>query len=356
MLRDIIQMSYLILVADVTLLLFILFNSTFAPERRGGFLLSTSISLLMVLCNIFVCMCEGSGEHLGALKFFMAMSYAISGPVVLPFIRMSAVIVKRVRFTLYGFAIVNALLSFSSIWTGWIFYYEPDGTMKLGPLSPIPFFLCAMYIAVMLAASFLKFRRGMRGESAFLALLSAAIVMAAVLNTVYGFQFLISGMAVLSCIFYYMYFASQTLTRDALTNALNRHSFYKDITALKKRQMIVISLDLNGLKQINDTQGHDAGDRAILAVADCVHELLPSRCRFYRMGGDEFEILCPGMRLSDAKALFGKLGAAVQQRGYSTAIGYCAYTKEQDMDAVIRAADEMMYENKRQMKAEKAEV
>lgn len=353
MIRDIIQMSFLILIGDLTLIVFILFNSTLSRRRRAAFLASAGISLLMVICNMIVYLFEGTGTHRTLLEWVCAVSYAVSGPVVLPVIALSGVIAKNIRRCLYAFAGCNAVLSFVSIWNGCIFCFDASCTMHLGQLSPIPYFLSAMYLAVILAASFIKFRLGFRGESGFLAVLCVGILAATVLNTAFHYKFLISGMAVLSCIFYYLFYTTQTLTRDALTNALNRHSFYKDIALMKKRQMIVVSMDLNGLKQINDTQGHDAGDRAILTVADCIHEILPVRCRLYRMGGDEFEILCPAMPLAEGRALVSKIKAAVQAKGYSTAAGLGEYTKEMDFEAVFRTVDEQMYQDKRRMKAER---
>lgn len=351
MIKDIIQMSYLIIVANVTLLLFVLFNSTLNARRRAAFLVAGATSLVMILCNIGVYLYMGTGSHLWLLRVFDAISYAVSGPVVLPFINLSSVISKRIRYLLIAFATVNAVLSVASIFTGWVFSFDAQGNFSLGPLSPIPFLLSGMYLAVLLAASFLKYRLGFRGESMFITVLSIGILAAVILNTVFKFKFLISGMAVLSSLFYYLFFTTQTLTRDALTGALNRHSFYKDTASLKKRQMFVIAMDLNGLKQINDTQGHDEGDKAILAVADCAMELLPLRCRFYRMGGDEFEILYPGAKREEVEMLAEKLKAAVQAKQYSVAIGFEEYTKGMDLDAVIREADAVMYADKARMKA-----
>lgn len=273
--REIIQQSYLIIVANVTLLLFVLFNSTLAAKRKWCFLLAGIISLVMLGTNVVSYTFEGTGEHIWLITFCNAIGYTISGPVMIPFIVLSGVIKKPTRVAVIACATINMVASFASIFTGWIFTVDSTGTVKFGPLSPMPYMFSAMYLAILIVASILKFRFGQRSESIFLLVLSGCIITGTFLNTVLHYHYLITGMAVLSTIFYYTYFTTQTLTRDALTNALNRHSFYKDIETLKKKQMIVISIDLNWLKQINDTQGHDAGDRAIISVADCATEVLP---------------------------------------------------------------------------------
>ncbi len=348
--KEIIQMSYLILTANITLLIFIWFNSVFTLKKKLPFLVSTLISLLMVVCNIIMYSFQGTGTHLLLLKVFTAISYAVSGAVILPFILISPVIQKKIRILLQIFASLNILLSLSSIFNGCIFRYDMQGNVSLGKLSPIPFYLSAMYLAVLFAASVIKFRLGLREESIFIMVLNVGIILAVVMNTVFDYKFLISGMAVLSTLFYYLFFTTQTLTRDALTDAFNRHSFYKDIESMKKKQMFIISMDLNGLKQINDTLGHDEGDKAILAAAESAFQLLPARFRLYRMGGDEFEILCPNCKEEEILKLTAELKASVQNKNYSIAVGYAEYQKDSDFEEIFRQADVMMYDDKLRMK------
>lgn len=351
MIRDIIQMSYLIVVADITLILFISFNSALPRKKKLQFLLAAGIAAVMVMCNILTSYAKAQGQHSIISKVAMGLSYSLSGPVILPVIFLSSVIKPKIRIVLQAAASVNIILCMASISTGWVFRLTADGGIELGLFSPVPFYLSAMYLAVLIAASFMKYRLGFRGESIFLAFLSLGVLSAVVLNTAYGFQFLVSGMAVLSSIFYYLFFTVQTLTRDALTNARNRHSFYKDVEGMKRHHMYLVSMDLNGLKQINDTQGHDAGDRAILAVSECVFECLLSGCRFYRMGGDEFEIICPDISRHDVIVLLKKIKTAVEARSHSVAMGFAEYHRGMDFDKVFKEADAMMYDNKQKMKA-----
>lgn len=351
MIKEMIQMSYLIVVAGITLLIFLLNNSTLTAKRKLSFLVGVTISLMMIVCNIVVYLFSGTGQHIMLMKIFSAISYSISGPVMLPFIFVTNVIKKKIRITVLCLASFNVLLSVVSIFNGCIFAFDDMGNRSLGKLATVPYILSFIYIALLLVASLNKFRLGFKNESIFIFLLSICIVAATIMNAVFHFKFLISGMAVLSCSFYYMFFTTETLTRDALTGAFNRHSFYKDIENMKKRQMFIVSMDLNGLKQINDTQGHDAGDKAILSVSDSAFEILPMKCRFYRMGGDEFEILYPNSNFSDVELTMQKIKDAVAKKGYSIAIGFGEYKKGMNFDDVFREVDAIMYEDKARMKA-----
>lgn len=79
---------------------------------------------------------------------------------------------------------------------------------------------------------------------------------------------------------------------DALTGCLNRHAYETDINKLDlKKEWIYISLDLNSLKHINDTYGHDVGDEMICAAAACMTASFGEFGKVYRIGGDEFVVI-----------------------------------------------------------------
>ena len=356
MLKDIIQMSYLPVVADLTLIFFIVYNSTLGKKRQRTFIISAIICLAMIICNMITYSFEGNTSYTVLMKAAMFVSYSISGPVILPFVFISGAVSKKMMSMLNIMTASNIALSFVSIFTECVFGLDNEGNIVLGSLSPIPFYFSAVYLSVLIYCSIVKFRIGFRSESIFISILCVAIVSAVILNTLFNFKFLVSGMAVLSNTFYYIFYTNQILTRDALTSAFNRHSFYKDIESMNKRQMFVISMDLNGLKQINDTLGHDEGDKAICAVSDSVFALIPSKGKFYRMGGDEFEILCPGLTEKATEALVASLKDSVENKGYSVAVGYKEFTKGMNFEEVLNAADEMMYSDKARMKKVQAAV
>ena len=350
MFRDIVQMSYLIIVTDVVWCFFLLFNSTLSAKRKSKFILCTIMSFVMVICNIVNYTCSGSGKHIFLMKFCSAISFSISGPVTIPFIFVTGVLKKRTRIGIQILACINVILSFISIFNGCIFKFDNMGNRSLGPLGFIPYLFSLIYITVLLYTAIVKFRLGFKHESVFILALSVGIVIAVIMNALLHYKFLISGMAALSCTFYYIFFTTETLTRDALTDAFNRHSFYNDIKDMQKRQMYIASIDLNGLKKINDTYGHDAGDKAILAVAESASEVLPVRCRFYRMGGDEFEVLYPNATYTEVELSMKHLKEVVQKKGYSIAVGFGEFKKGMKLDDVIREVDAIMYEDKARMK------
>ena len=93
---------------------------------------------------------------------------------------------------------------------------------------------------------------------------------------------------------YYVFLLQQFTTRDQLTNLLNRQCYYADLEKLKDSLTALIAIDMNGLKEINDGKGHAEGDRALKAIAECFEKAVEQKHHIYRIGGDEFTILCTG--------------------------------------------------------------
>jgi diguanylate cyclase (GGDEF)-like protein len=146
---------------------------------------------------------------------------------------------------------------------------------------------------------------------------------------------------------------TESLT-DPLTGAGNRRGFerrIRDLLAIGRvggRDVLVVA-DVDGLKRINDTYGHAAGDRAIKAVADALRGLVRSNDEVFRVGGDEFAAVFTDI---DAKALARRLpvrvGADVPGVGLVQAsIGLVNVEPFDTVGSLVGRADEQMYRVKR---------
>ena len=116
----------------------------------------------------------------------------------------------------------------------------------------------------------------------------------------------------------------------------------ENITAL-------LSLDMNGLKTINDTGGHAAGDDALVTLAVCFTRALKRGQSCYRVGGDEFVIVCRRASRSEVMKLIERIKNAVAETKYSCSIGY-SYRSDagESVDDLLQKSDEMMYADKAQ--------
>jgi diguanylate cyclase (GGDEF)-like protein len=145
---------------------------------------------------------------------------------------------------------------------------------------------------------------------------------------------------------------------DPLTGALNRHAF-QDLLASGEGlpaagHGALAMIDLDHLKEINDSAGHSAGDAAIRAAAEAIRRLLRGTDLLYRWGGDEFLVLLPGCSREAAATLLAPLGAGARftpapqgrERQLHLTWGVtelAGATHQAEIDAAIARADGAMY-------------
>lgn len=155
--------------------------------------------------------------------------------------------------------------------------------------------------------------------------------------------------------------------RDALTGLLNRrgieHRLTDALRALHGQGLALMLLDLDGFKQVNDTYGHEAGDRVLATVARQLEGVIRRTDLVARLGGDEFVVVLQSLESSDtARFIAAKIVSTLSRPialadGQSAQIGASigvAYTESRhDIgDALMRRADEAMYEAKRAGKSQ----
>lgn len=138
---------------------------------------------------------------------------------------------------------------------------------------------------------------------------------------------------------------------DYLTGFYNR--FYlreieRDIIA--RQNLGITFMDINDLKLTNDTQGHAAGDALIIRVADKIRALYGNSLVF-RVGGDEFVIITSGCA-KDSFLQLSEKNRMEFDREKLAAVGFQFYEKVENLEESINRCDELMYEHKRQMKAQ----
>lgn len=144
---------------------------------------------------------------------------------------------------------------------------------------------------------------------------------------------------------------------DALTGLLNRHSMENFIENLEKNGLpeclALAMFDVNGLKEANDNIGHMAGDELLTGTADCICEVFAPYGNMYRIGGDEFLVIC---QCDDDKvnSLMQEFKEKVSQwegeqvKELAVSIGWTSRHQfpEYSVEQLRREADLMMYQMK----------
>jgi len=142
--------------------------------------------------------------------------------------------------------------------------------------------------------------------------------------------------------------ANRSVLRDRLRHAIARAS-------RSPQNLALMILDLDGFKQVNDSLGHEAGDRLLVEVGDRLRQSVRPGDTVARLGGDEFAILLegatPGMAEQVARRIVGRLRAPVTVGGKSIVVAgsvgiAAASTAETSAEDLLRNADLAMYEAK----------
>ena len=142
---------------------------------------------------------------------------------------------------------------------------------------------------------------------------------------------------------------------DHMTGLYNRRYMHDSIKRLDTRRNLpfsMIYMDLNGLKLINDSLGHEMGDRLIVSVANVLRDMLRSDDIVGRLGGDEFLILLPRTDNEGAEKISERILKAISETKAgslvpSVAVGSAVKTEEdQNIYDVLKRAESSMYRNK----------
>lgn len=150
---------------------------------------------------------------------------------------------------------------------------------------------------------------------------------------------------------------------DALTGIKNRHAFLEAEERLNKQldenrelEFAVILLDVNDLKIVNDTQGHNAGDQLLRAACKIICDTF-KHSPVFRIGGDEFAVISQGSDYAHIEELVGQMNAhneqAMQNNGVVIACGMAKREGGEKVAPVFERADQKMYENKGELKAKR---
>ena len=138
---------------------------------------------------------------------------------------------------------------------------------------------------------------------------------------------------------------------DQMTGLQNRRAYAEKIDqflARKPSDCCVVMVDIDGLKEMNDTRGHEAGDELIIGAAECLRESFPDTELIYRIGGDEFCVLMngPAEHVEECLKQLEEAGSRWEGElvsGLSISCGYASDKEFDDFDSMLKAADQRMY-------------
>ena len=303
----------------------------------GIFLLSVVVFLEFAL--------NDRGGYAAEQTVLMAVRYSAT-PIIVAMILYT--LVRKVRWYIFIPAMVLTGLNILSIFTGIVFSLDEGGRLHRGPLGLLPYIVAGLY-GVCLVFVLYKRSNKLYTEVVPIAFLAFSFASGLILPFIFG-----AGYSHMFCItiaiglfVYYQFLLLQGTKKDPLTGVLNRQAYFADTEVNPDRITGLVSVDINGLKELNDRQGHAAGDEALATLALCFLQAAGPSQSVYRLGGDEFVIACRDASREDVLSLVDRIRKNADATAYSCSVGYChADDRCHDISGMLRESDRMMYAEK----------
>ena len=215
----------------------------------------------------------------------------------------------RINIVIKIIVAFNFLFQIVSVFTGWMITIDNKRVYHHGPLYKV---YVAEYLIIifLVVLNFLIYGKNFKKQNklslySILVLVLAGIILQETFSGVVRTSYL--GLTIGTTLLYIHIteFSQQLsdnqikeqqikITTDALTGLLSRHAYSNALSDNKENlsnDFAAFSIDINGLKEINDTLGHSAGDELICGVASCIEKTFGKFGECYRTGGDEFIVL-----------------------------------------------------------------
>ena len=332
----------LILGAFIVVLLITSFSNRKTTIRYLLLLVSIFLLSIVVFAEFYL---QPVVENKIARLILMAIRYSAT-PFVIALVIM--VLVKRQKYFVFIPAILLLIIDIVSIFTGIVFGLNESYELVRGPLGFLPFILSGLYMVFLITLLVLRGNKRLV-EIVPIVFLSIALASGVAFPFIFGSKFaqMFCTIIAVSLFIYYVFTILELAKKDALTGVLNREAYYIETRRDYRSITALISLDMNGLKTINDTYGHAAGDEALITLALCFTKAIRARQSVYRMGGDEFVIVCRKASKEDVLALIKRIEDYIAETDYTCSIGY-SYHEEGTvkLDELLKESDKQMYSNK----------
>ena len=318
-------------------------------------MLSCGFAVLLAISSFFEDYLKNYPNLIVLVCFLGWLGYSLRPAILLLFLRQSTSD-KRLFWISAGLVILNALIYSTVFFIGTefgkaAFYYliDDEGILywNRGPLGYSGHVISFLILGFLLVINIFQLRGQRRFDAVALLVCSVMIITATMFETFEIGSNLLNTSIAVSTLFFYLHVHSQANKKDALTGLFERKSYYEDLKRMEHSIRAVIQIDMNSLKELNDNEGHAAGDEALITIAKILDRCLSKNMYLYRMGGDEFLAFSMNSSEEDIVSLDKKIEEEMAKTRYSVAIGYSVrQDTSKSFDQLAKEAEVMMYQKK----------
>jgi len=255
---------------------------------------------------------------------------------------------------------LNAFMCILSYKTGWIFFINAQNQYLRGDLFILPTIISGFYFGLIIIALLKNTAEYEIDDKRILISILLLPILGTILQILFRDLLLIWGSVSISLLLYYIFLRELQFKQDVQTGIKNRSAFEKEMEQYLKsgKNAAIVVLDINNLKRNNDKYGHKAGDETIFLAANILQESFMGIGTAFRIGGDEFCVICEEISMELVDSALSKLEHSLtrinEQRNFQIklAYGYAVYTKNESESiySIFAQADKAMYEHKAKLK------
>ena len=274
---------------------------------------------------------------------------------------------------LVGIFVGNVVIQVISAFNGWMIVIDDQNHYIHGQLYPVYMLLYSMVI-IILMHKMLSYGKTFRKQNrkslyAIIILVFIGIGMQELLGDDCRVAYLAATFASAFLYIHYSEFSQLRLdekiteqqvklSNDPLTGVGSRFAYIEEMKACTEalpNDFVVFLIDINGLKAVNDSIGHEAGDELICGAADCIQKSVGKKGQTFRIGGDEFVVFAVMTKkqleagLLELKKKTGQWSGE-KVKSLSLSVGYTLAKehKEFSIAELVKEADKAMYKQKRE--------
>lgn len=268
----------------------------------------------------------------------------------------------------------NVLFQLISIFTGWTFWIDQNNHYHQGRYYYVYFFICIIVMFAIVSAYHQFEQKTFSGDRLFMFYTFFVVFLGIVIQEVSGGRLRTTSLTIaIGMCFLLNRFNNFTqkvsdlkisrdnvvMRTDIMTGMQNRYAYEEKlgemVTPQGGKEFLAFSIDINGLKEMNDNRGHLAGDDLIREIAAIIRDILGKNGECYRIGGDEFAAIVPGDSQQGEKLKRQLEIEAVKCRintgqNISFSIGYADSEShpQANLERLMQLADQQMYQEKRE--------
>lgn len=345
--------------SSIYLLFVVAMMFLFSFARRSGYIEKRTNRLYScsIICNIVTYLCY-IGREFAELNNYVALSYIVNTLVYYAGVSICFFLLLCIceRWDTWvkiavGLEIFQTLFCLISPFTGMYFVISKDGIYSRGQYSKVSFAIGGIFATMWIARMLINYKDVEKEDRLHILFLGTMEVLAIMLQAVdnrYKLEYF-GGSFVLMLM--YVFMIETDGKYDKMTGVGSRRYYYNIVSkSIKEKEgYSVMFFDANGLKNINDHHGHEAGDSLIQALAQSIMKEVSGIGQVFRLGGDEFIAIIKSNdeeKLNNlSEAIQARLSGCGEELGFeaSTSVGIAIHQKGESHTDTEKRADEQMY-------------